>query len=263
MAEKLKVNGTATIIEDAVVNEVSFNDIVSGDQQVGDAVLHDGASLSIDGELTDNSDLKVPTEKAVKTYVDTVDDLKADDDAVVKLSSNQSIADIKTFTGEPVFNEKVEMNKQLEFNGAWGTTQGIIYKRPAVSAGSASFLWRNDTTITYNDPPQYDITMHSWYVPSCIPAGSSIRIYWETLDQLNGDHCRKIYKNGELLVQSVNNGSWLAQQVDTTVNPGDYIRWMINANSTGGYFKYRYARISVAESITLTDWEKATFVLTG
>ena len=51
MAEKLTVNGTITATEDVVVDGVSFNDIVSGDTQAGNAALLDGADLSTDGTL--------------------------------------------------------------------------------------------------------------------------------------------------------------------------------------------------------------------
>jgi hypothetical protein len=62
----------------------------------------DSADLDTDGALSGNSDSSIPTEKAVKTYVDTADALKANDNAVVKLTGNQTVAGVKTFSSDPV-----------------------------------------------------------------------------------------------------------------------------------------------------------------
>lgn len=59
----------------------------------------DGADLSVDGTLAANSDVLVPSQKAVKTYAD----LRALDNAVVKLTGNQTIAGVKTFSSAPLF----------------------------------------------------------------------------------------------------------------------------------------------------------------
>jgi hypothetical protein len=53
----------------------------------------DSADLDTDGTLTANSDVKIPSQKAVKTYADTA----------VKLTGNQTVAGVKTFSSEPSF----------------------------------------------------------------------------------------------------------------------------------------------------------------
>jgi len=63
------------------------------------ADLLDSAHKSIDGTLAANSDVLVPSQKAVKTYADTALALKANDNAVVKLTGNQEVAGDKTFSG--------------------------------------------------------------------------------------------------------------------------------------------------------------------
>jgi hypothetical protein len=66
------------------------------------ADLLDSAHKDTDGTLSGNSDSSIPTEKAVKTYVDTADALKANDNAVVKLTGDQTVAGIKTLSSIPV-----------------------------------------------------------------------------------------------------------------------------------------------------------------
>ena len=62
----------------------------------------DSADLDTDGALTANSDVKIPSQKAVKTYADTQDALKANDNAVVKLTGDQTVAGVKTFSSQIV-----------------------------------------------------------------------------------------------------------------------------------------------------------------
>ncbi len=73
------------------------------------ADLLDGAEKSIDGTLASNSDAKIPTEKAVKTYADAItaafqaaDALKANDSAVVHKTGDETIAGTKTLSSIPV-----------------------------------------------------------------------------------------------------------------------------------------------------------------
>ena len=65
----------------------------------------DGADKDTDGTLSGNSDASVPTEKAVKTYVDelagagrTTETVKGNADAAVVKTGDQTIAGTKTFS---------------------------------------------------------------------------------------------------------------------------------------------------------------------
>lgn len=91
-------------------------------------------------DLTDNSDTYYPTQKAVKTAVDNLSSTltgKADDDAVVKLTGNQSVAGVKTFTSSPVVptptaDMQVATKKYVDDNsgggggGTWGSITGTL-----------------------------------------------------------------------------------------------------------------------------------------
>ena len=84
------VTGTMTANKIAVADSVVVANL-NADQ-------FDGAEKSFDGTLVGNSDAAVPTERAIKTYVDTAGALKANDNAVVKLTGNQTVAGVKTFS---------------------------------------------------------------------------------------------------------------------------------------------------------------------
>lgn len=96
MANNLAVTGNVTIGGTLVVtgttNLGAAADTVLVTNFNADKV--DGADLSTDGTLAANSDVLVPSQKAVKTYADT----KAADNAVVKLTGNQTVAGVKTLS---------------------------------------------------------------------------------------------------------------------------------------------------------------------
>ena len=263
MAEKLKVNGSINATEDIVIDGVSFNqlmtDIADGTSKVGDADKLDGADKSTDTTLASNSDLKIPTEKVLKTIRDALQasiNLKMDIANAVSLFGDQTIAGIKTFSDKQI------LNKQLEFSSGWGTVQGIIYTRPAVTSGTTSIIWRSDSTTSPTVTGSEQI-IKTFTVSSNFPSGSSINIYWETEDHSAGDHWRFLKKNGVTIASSTNNGGYTSITVNTSINIGDVITWVIDASSSSGYVDCRYARIRVNEAISLTSWEKSQFGLTG
>jgi uncharacterized protein YbjQ (UPF0145 family) len=96
---KLKVVGTTEMTGSIDLNGGALDTALVTNLN---ADLMDSAHKDTDGTLSGNSDSSIPTEKAVKTYVDTADALKANDNAVVKLTGAQTIADVKTFSSIPL-----------------------------------------------------------------------------------------------------------------------------------------------------------------
>lgn len=84
------------------------------------ADLLDSAHKSIDGTLADNSDAKIPTEKAVKTYVD----LRALDSAVVHDTGDETVAGVKTFSSAIVAN--LTGNVTGDVTGKAGEADGVV-----------------------------------------------------------------------------------------------------------------------------------------
>ena len=66
--------------------------------------------FSTDVTLSQNSDTKVSTQKAVKTYVDTLDD-------VTPVGGTFSIAGIGTVTGTTLFTKQLNVSGISTFNG--------------------------------------------------------------------------------------------------------------------------------------------------
>lgn len=98
MANNLAVTGNVTIGGTLVVtgttNLGAAADTVLVTNFNADKV--DGADLDTDGALAANSDVKVPSQKAVKTYADA---RKAE---CVALTGDQTVAGVKTFSSIPV-----------------------------------------------------------------------------------------------------------------------------------------------------------------
>jgi hypothetical protein len=131
-----------------------------------------GCTVSTDGTLYDNADTHLPTEKAVKTYADTGLALKANDNAVVKLTGIQTVAGAKTFSDSVIAN--ITGNLTGHADGILETGAGahtlkckVIdindwnmdadYQKPVAHGLGASFknirkvivVIRNDTDDTY------------------------------------------------------------------------------------------------------------------
>ena len=96
---KLKVVGTTEMTGSIDLNGGALDTVLVTNLN---ADLMDSAHKDTDGTLSGNSDSSIPTEKAVKTYVDTADALKANDNAVVKLTGGQTVAGVKTFSSQIV-----------------------------------------------------------------------------------------------------------------------------------------------------------------
>jgi len=102
----------------------------------------DSADLDTDGALTANSDVKIPSQKAVKTYADTQDALKANDNAVVKLTGDQTVAGVKTFSSQIV--GEIDSTDAVRDQG----TAAVALKCKMIEIGD----WNMDAT------PQVDVT---------------------------------------------------------------------------------------------------------
>ena len=102
----------------------------------------DSADLDTDGALAANSDVKIPSQKAVKTYADTQDALKANDNAVVKLTGDQTVAGVKTFSSQIV--GEIDSTDAVRDQG----TAAVALKCKMIEIGD----WNMDAT------PQVDVT---------------------------------------------------------------------------------------------------------
>lgn len=94
----------------------------------GKILIAIGTPADTDGTLASNSNLIIPTQKAVKTYADTK----------VSLTGNETIAGNKTFSGTSTF-ATTTINGDLTMNG------GIISRTVALTA-STSVTINTDTT---------------------------------------------------------------------------------------------------------------------
>ena len=95
------VTGTMTANKVVVIDTEDISSI-NADQL-------DSAHKDTDVALAANSDAKVPSQKAVKAYIDAADALKADDDAVVHDTGDETVADVKTFSSAPVFSAGAQL----------------------------------------------------------------------------------------------------------------------------------------------------------
>ena len=82
--------GNHTVIGTMTANKIAVADTAVVTNLNADQL--DGADKDIDGTLAGNSDASIPTEKAVKTYVDGLDA------ANVKKTGAQTVAGVKTFS---------------------------------------------------------------------------------------------------------------------------------------------------------------------
>ena len=99
--------GDHTVTGTMTANKVAVTDTVVVTNLNADQV--DGADKDTDVALAANSDAKVPSQKAVKAYIDAADALKADDDAVVHDTGAETVADVKTFSSAPVFSAGAQL----------------------------------------------------------------------------------------------------------------------------------------------------------
>jgi hypothetical protein len=108
----------------------------------------DSADLDTDGALTANSDVKIPSQKAVKTYADTQDALKANDNAVVKLTGDQTVAGVKTFSSQIV--GEIDSTDAVRDQG----TAAVALKCKMIEIGD----WNMDATPQVNVTHGLDLT---------------------------------------------------------------------------------------------------------
>ena len=165
MAEKLAVNGTINASEDIICNEISFNNIISGDQIVGNANLFDGADLSTDGTLATESDELVPTEKAVKTFIYGAGENVTEDGTLTPTSNNN-------------FLTVVPSTVDITITLADGARVG--QKAEIMNIGSAEFKViienASEETLVYiydNEVKEFIWNGTKWIVKCVMPIGST------------------------------------------------------------------------------------------
>ena len=131
--------GDHTVVGTMTANKVAVTDTVVVANLNADQV--DGADKDTDVALAANSDAKVPSQKAVKAYIDAADALKADDDAVVHDTGAEAVAGVKTFSDGIVGDVT---GKADEADGVVETGASITLKLKVIEIGD----WDMDFTKT-------------------------------------------------------------------------------------------------------------------
>ena len=141
-------NGNHTVIGTMTANKVAVTDTVVVANLNADQV--DGADKDIDGTLAGNSDASVPTEKAVKTYVDTADALKEDDDAVVHDTGAETVAGVKTFSDGIVGDVTGDVTgKADEADGVVETGASVTLQCKVIEIGDWNMNTTTSKTVTH------------------------------------------------------------------------------------------------------------------
>ena len=204
--------------------------------------------------------MKVPTEKAVKTYADAADALKANDNEVVKRAVDQEINSEKTFSKLQIFNHNVIQ--------AWGK-DGIL-RRPAIISGTSLLIHRNDATITNHGYEDEWVLTGTLVLPTCFLPGSTVRLYFQTYaaDATGSlDDVQYRFKVDGVVQYSsgtYDSDGWYERIFDNiSVNPGSVITTEMRHVETAGDCSGRYLRCYVSTPGSLTAWERQYLGFTG
>ena len=129
---KLKVGGTTELAGGA--KDATLVTSLNADQV-------DSADKDTDGTLAANSDAKIPSQKAVKTYADnlagagrTTETIKGNADNIASLDSisvkntgNETIAGVKTFSDIPLLPANTIETEDIQDSAVTGSKIGITY----------------------------------------------------------------------------------------------------------------------------------------
>jgi len=220
---------------------ITSADTVHGIQQGAgngfDADKLDGADLSTDGTLIDNSDSKIPSQQAVKTYADgkytegtdlSLYDQATDQDRNIEFASDASLLWDET-------NDWFQMNKPLSGTKLFkeliaGSTIISSNNTELVQSGT-TYVTKRTLTVTSNGTITVSFALRS-------VSGSYLA------------YCR-ILKNAVTQHEVSNLASYVTYNLNVTVEVGDVIIWQVkNEVTTDTYIKDISIKVGQDDSTT-------------
>ena len=111
-----------------------------------------GVPIDTDSTLATDSDALVPSQKAIKSYVDSGLSTKSDNSTTVHNTGNESIGGVKTFTSDPIIPDEaygVSWNGSLE-----PPTKNAVYDKIETLGGSGTV-----TDFVFTDGGGFDGTV--------------------------------------------------------------------------------------------------------
>ena len=172
-AGDLTVTGNVTASSGTgTFNKVAVTDTVVVTNLNADKV--DGADKDTDTSLAANSDAKVPSQKAVKSYIDTKDAQNA------KLTGNQSIAGEKTFSTKIIDKNGHEVLgltfESQHFDESWNTVVSTWTQRSHVF----TFSGNPDAVINVELNVGWDRNYPIWwYIDAVTISTNQVTVTWK------------------------------------------------------------------------------------
>lgn len=155
-----------TVDQNTTYSEISEVNIVNTTSSTTGLVTgrrmehYKNTNLIIDEDnMASNSAIKMPSQQSVKAYVDNGLSSKAADSDVVKLTGNQTIADVKTFSSFPVTpssapttNYQVANKKYVDDNAGGGLAWSEITGTSETAAVNTGYIANNAGLVTITLP---------------------------------------------------------------------------------------------------------------
>ncbi len=200
-------------------------------------------TLAVDSDLSSvsASDDTVPSAKATKTALD----LKANDSAVVKLTGDQTVAGVKTFSSDPLIPDEaygVGWNGVLE-----PPTKNAVYDKIETMASGILVLLTASDNLKYSadtERTQSSTITYTKHKEIVIRQKGTVRVVFD----LKGSDTTyafygRIYVNGvasgtERLKQGAGATSYTTYSEDITINAYDLVQLYIKNEATGGLTTY-------------------------
>ena len=224
----------------------------------------------------DNVDNTSDANKPVSTAGQTALDLKADDSAVVKLTGNQTVAGVKTFSSSPVVpapttDLQAATKKYVDDNWGWATAFTWLTDTPA------DYSWAANKVVQVNAGADWlEFVTLAWWWDMLASTYDPTTVAWDAFDMDNMAEwtTNKILTGAErtILGNTSNTNSWdqtsiawitgTTAQFNTALSDWSFSTWWGTATWTNTWDQTTIAWITwtTAEFNTaLSDWSFATW----